>query len=170
MGKIRLIGSHDFINRTRDALFLLKEKDYMGYKVVIKHLGAIVENKSSVQISYFDPSKEVPTAFMTTNSCMADLRWYAAALVHEAFHGKLFVDALEEGRNPNDEYCGYSAEMYCLTKQIECLKKIEALEEDILYAIEQYDKKWWTDTTEEFDLINCLKKIKMEKDYGNNRR
>lgn len=170
MGQIRLIGSKKFINRTREALLLLKEKDYMSYKVVIKYLGAIVENKIDIGLSYFDPFKEVPTTFMTTRSCMYDLKWYAAALVHEAYHGKLFNDALEEGRNPSREYCGYSAEMYCLTKQVMCLKKIEAREEDILYAIEHYDKQWWKDTNDEFNLVDCLKKIKLEKTYENNRR
>lgn len=169
MGQIRLIGSREFINRTREALFLLREKDYMSYKVIIKYLGAIVENKI-IELSYFDPFKEVPTTFMTTNSCMYDLKWYAAALVHEAYHGKLFKDAIDEGKNPNKEYCGYSAEMFCLTKQIECLKKIEAREEDILYAIDHYDKEWWTDTSNEFNLVDVLKKIKLEKTYENNRR
>ena len=168
MGQIRLIGSKEFIKRTREALILLKEKDGFGYNVVIKYLGAIVENKL-INLSYFDPYKEVPTAFMTTNSCMYDLKWYAAALVHEAYHGKLFCDAIEENKNPNDEYSGHDAEMFCLTKQIDCLKKIEARHEDILYAIDHYDKEWWVDTSSEFDLVNVLKKIKGEKQYGNNR-
>ena len=42
MGKIRLIGSKEFIDRTREALNLLREKDFMSYKVVIKYLRAIV--------------------------------------------------------------------------------------------------------------------------------
>ena len=149
MGKIRLIGSKNFINRTRDALNLLHDKDFMSYKIVIQNLGAIVENKLDIGLSYFDPLKEVPTAFMTTYSCMYDLKWYAAALVHEAYHSKLFSDAIEDDKNPFDEYRGYSAEMYCLTKQVECLKKIEAEKNDILYAIEFYDKKWWKDSDDD---------------------
>lgn len=168
MGKIRLIGSREFIDRTQEALIMLKSTDFVNYKIVIKYLEAIVENKL-IELSYFDPYKEVATAFMTTNSCMHDLKWYAAALVHEAYHGKLFKDAISEGKNPNEEYCGYHAEMFCLTKQIECLKKIGAREEDILYAIDCYDKKWWVNTSSEFDLVSVLKKIKGEKQYGNNR-
>ena len=65
---------------------------------------------------------------------------------------------------------GYSAEMYCLTKQIECMKKIGAREDDIIYAIEHYDKKWWKDSSDEFKLVDCLNKINLEKKYGNNWR
>lgn len=170
MGKIRLIGSRNFIDRTKECLLLLREKDFMSYKVVIQNLGAIVENKVDIGLSYFDPFKEVPTAFMTKVCCEYDLKWYAAALVHEAYHGKLFSDAMRDGKNPSREYCGYSAEMYCLTKQIECLKKIGARENDILYAIEHYDKKWWKDSSDEFNLIDCLNKINLEKKYGDNWR
>ena len=70
MGKIRLSGSKEFIDRTREALNLLREKDFMSYKVVIKYLGAIVENKIDISFSYFDLFKEVPTAFMTKVSCV----------------------------------------------------------------------------------------------------
>ena len=149
MGKIKLIGSRDFIERTKEALNLLRDNDFISYKVIINYLGAIVENKLDIGLSYFDPLKEVPSAFMTTYCCMYDLKWYAGALVHEAYHAKLFNDAIIDDKNPFDEYRGYSAEMYCLTKQIMCLKKINAREADILYAIEHYDKKWWKDSKED---------------------
>lgn len=145
MGKIRLSGSKEFIDRTREALNLLREKDFMSYKVVIKYLGAIVENKIDIGFSYFDPFKEIPTAFMTKVSCMHDIKWYAGVLLHEAYHSKLFNDAIMDEKNPFEEYRGYSAEMFCLTKQIECLKRIDANKDDILLAIEHYDKKWWKD-------------------------
>ena len=143
MKQIRLIGSREFIERTKDALKLLREKDFMSYKVVISNLGAIVENKIDIGFSYFDPMSDVPTAFMTTCACMYDLKWYAAVIVHEACHGKLYNDAVMDNKNSFEECTGYSAEMFCLTKQIECLKKIEARHEDILYAIEHYDMNWW---------------------------
>ena len=153
MGQIRIIGSREFIDKTKETLEFLKEKDNLNYKVVIKYIGAIVENKNS-DISYFDAYKEVPTAFMTKYACMYDKKWYAAALVHEAYHGKLFQDAIRDGKNPNKEYSGRNAEMYCLTIQIECLKKIGASKKDIDWAISFYDKEWWKDTSEEFQLIN----------------
>lgn len=169
MGQIRLIGSKTFIEKTREALNLLKEKDYFGYKVVIKYLGAIVENKTNIDYSYFDAYKEVPTAFIRNTTYMHNKEWYAAALVHEAYHGKLFSDTVLENKNPENIYNGYHAEMYCLTQQIECLKKVGAREEDILYAISCYDKTWWVDEKEEVNLINLLRKIKGVKSYGDNR-
>ena len=83
---------------------------------------------------------------MTTVACMYGIKWYAGVLVHEAYHSKLFNDAIMDDKNPFEEYSGYSAEMFCLTKQIECLKRIDANKDDILYAIEYYDKKWWKDS------------------------
>ena len=94
------MGSREFIDRTKKSLILLREKDYFSYKVVIQNLGAIVENKIDIGFSYFDPLKEIPTLFMTKVSCMYDMKWYAAVLVHEAYHSKLFSDAILDDKNP----------------------------------------------------------------------
>ena len=67
---------------------------------------------------------------------------YASALLHEACHAKLYKDASIEGKNPEEECSGYSAEMYCLTRQIECMKKLNAHDLYIRHFIDYYDISW----------------------------
>ena len=153
MGQIRLIGSREFIDRTKNALTLLKEKDFMSYKVVIRNLGAIVDNKDDM--SYFTPFKEVPVFFVNERAYRYSVTWYASAILHDAYHGELFKNAVSDGIDPISEYSGYVAEMYCLTKQIECMKRIGAPRHEILHAINCYGKEWWV-----HDKSEVSKKIK----------
>ena len=87
-------------------------------------------------------------AFVNEAVSKGDLKVYAAALLHEACHAKLYKDALIEGKNPEEAYSGYSAEMYCLTRQIECMKKLNAHDLYIRYFIEYYDINWWEESNE----------------------
>ena len=57
---------------------------------------------------------------------------------------------------------GYSAEMYCLTKQIECMKLIGACEEDLDWAISCYDKRWWEEYKTQ-TYVAPVRKIKVRK-------
>lgn len=159
MGQIRIRGTKKFIKTTKDALNLLKEKDPINYRVVIRNIGAIVEHKLNWN-SYFNGLQEVPTAFINKKTYTHNLEWYACGIVHEAYHSKLYHDAILDGIDPIPEYSGYHAEMYCLTKQIQCMRRIGASKEDIDWAIECYDRRWWEED---------YKKEKRCKN-GNNRR
>ena len=139
MGKIIIKGNKKFIETTKEALNLLKEKDYLSYKVIIKNIEVIHQSEKT----NFNPFLNKQVAFISTKSSKVDITWYASQILHESYHGKLYNDAIEEEKNPIEAYQGYEAEMYCLTKQIECLKKLEAPNYLIEYAISFYGQNWW---------------------------
>lgn len=140
MGKILIRGNKEFIRRTKIALYLLKEKDNIEYKNVINYIGKIEMLDYAGGMDVF---KEIPTAYMGKSHNEESIYWHASCIVHEAHHSKLYFTALEEGRDGIKEYAGHIAEMYCLTKQIETLKKIGAPREIIEYATTLYDSKWY---------------------------
>lgn len=136
MGQILIKGNKKFIRRTKEALNLLKEKDSLSYKVIIKNIESIYQGNKT----YFDPFLNNKTAFVTLSS---DITWHASQILHEAYHSKLYNNAILENRNPIYAYSGYEAEMYCLTKQIECLRQIQSPKYLLEYAISFYGKNWW---------------------------
>ena len=142
MAQIIIRGNKKFIKRTKEALYLLKEKDYLSYKIIIKNINIIQQNNET----YFDKYLNDSIAFISTTSLNSSIVWHASQILYEAYHSKLYNDALEEDRNPIEAYCGYEAEMYCLTKQIECLKQIQAPKYLLEYAISFYGKNWWDES------------------------
>lgn len=140
--EIVIIGSKQFIENVKKALELLKRKDYIGYKTVIQNIKKIVEFRESPH-TYFDRFQEVPTCFLNEYTSQVYMENLAAALLHEACHNKLYREALDFNENPDRYSSGYSAEMYCLTREIECMKKIDAPDVLIQHYIGYYDIKWW---------------------------
>mgnify|MGYP003318242382 CR=1 FL=1 len=86
--------------------------------------------------------KENEINFNDFNSYIENL---ACALLHEACHNKLYVESMYENKNPHTAAGGYSGEMYCLTRQIECLKRLGAPWDLILNYIDYYEYDWWSE-------------------------
>lgn len=145
--RISIKGNKRFIQRTKKALKLLKERDYFSYKTVIQNIGEIRQFDISPH-TYLDLYQEKITAFVNDQVSKGDIKVFASTLLHEACHAKLYKEAPLEGKNPEKESSGYHAEMYCLTKQIECMKKLRTLDLHIRHFIEYYDKNWWDESNE----------------------
>lgn len=140
--EIIIIGNKQFIENVKKALELLKTKDYMSYKTVIQNIRKVIEFKESPH-TYFDRFQDLPTCFLNEYDSCVYIENLAAALLHEACHNKLYREALDFNKNPDEYSSGYSAEMYCLTREIECLKKLDAPEAIKQHYIGYYDIKWW---------------------------
>ena len=147
MGQIKLRGSKEFIKITKEALSLIKEKDPMDFKVLVKNIKLIEEHREN-WYSYFCFEKGIPIARINKKTYTHNLEWYACGLVHEAYHSKQYHDALLDGEDPMKACTGYSAEMYCLTRQIECMKKLNAHDLYIRHFIDYYDINWWEESNE----------------------
>lgn len=145
--QIIIKGNKKFRKRTKKALNLLKQKDYFSYKTVIQNIRQIYQFDISPH-TYLDLYQEKIAAFVNNAISKGDLKVYASALLHEACHAKLYKDASLEGENPEEECSGYSAEMYCLTRQIECMKKLNAHDLYIRHFIDYYDINWWEESNE----------------------
>ena len=145
--EIKIVGNKDFRDKVKSALNLLKEKDYLSYKTVIQNIRRIIYFPNSPH-TYFDRFQEVPTCFINFDDFDLSIYNIACALLHEACHNKLYRDAEINGDKPEVDCHGYSAEMYCLTRQIECLKNIGAPVDLIQSYIEYYDINGWDESND----------------------
>ena len=139
---IKIVGDKGFICKVKEALLLLKERDYLSYKTVIQNISKVIYFPSH-ESTFFDRFQEVPTCCMNSVEHDESVENMCGALLHEACHSKLYKDALYDNVNPDEACSGYSAEMYCLTREIECMKNVGASDELIQKYISFYDKRWW---------------------------
>ncbi len=84
-----------------------------------------------------------PTALIGTPTSNLNIFWYASTIVHEATHSFIFFRARQQGRNGVEEYKGHDAEMFCLTRQIQVLKNIQAPDYLIKHAEGLYNSTWY---------------------------
>ncbi len=141
---IRIIGDKYFIEKVKSALLLLRERDYLSYKTVIQNIRRVIYFPSRLR-TFFDRFQDVPTCCMNSVEYDYSVENMCGALVHEACHNKLYKDALIDGLNPDEECCGYNAEMYCLTREIESMKAVGASEKLIQKYISFYGTDWWNE-------------------------
>lgn len=142
--EIKIVGTREFVRKVKDALLLLKKLDYMSYKVVIQNIGKIIYCPSSHH-TYYDAYQEVPTCVINFYDFHSYIENLCCAIFHEACHNKLYVESVYENKEPNVAAGGYSGEMYCLTRQIESLKRLGAPWDLILNYIDYYDYDWWSE-------------------------
>lgn len=143
---ISITGSDEFIKKIRKAIEYLRTNDSDNYELVISNIKRIVQFSSS-SITYYDRFQDVPTVFMNDDELSISLIELSSGLVHEACHNKLYKEVNGKG-NPETMCHGYDAEMYCLERQIECLKTLGAPNEMIEIYKGFYDTKWWEDPNE----------------------
>lgn len=143
---ISIIGSDEFIKKIREAIEYLRINDSNSYKTVISNIKRIVQFSGS-SITYYDRFQDVPTIFMNDDELSISLVELSSGLVHEACHSKLYKEVNGKG-NPEVMCHGYDAEMYCLERQIECLKTLGAPDEMIELYSGLYDAKWWDEPNE----------------------
>lgn len=137
--EVKIIGDSAFCQKTQSALQLLKVKDRDAWNIVIKYIGVIKQHTfSGMDVFACSPTFLVGSA--TSNS---DIFWYASCILHDATHSLLYFDAEKNGQDGIAAYQGHDAEMYCLTKQIETLKKLEAPKSLIEYAESLYNHNWY---------------------------
>ncbi len=123
-------GPKHFINWTRTALLLIKNKDPPSYNYLIKYICRIVLRKNNSRIL---PESGIfyvgrITAFPYKKST-SSLVWYASVLIHETAHVELF----KSGKICNNK----KAEVYSIKKQINVLKKLEDKYQFIKYLNEE---------------------------------
>ena len=135
---IRLLShryDEDFIEKTRDALTLIKTHDPLNYRRVTRFLRMITD--LGFGESYYDPRY---------HACHVDqlelrkesIPHYAAGLIHEAVHGRL-----ERCQIP---YQGNEARHENLCKQVQ-VRFLERIGEQRLANIVRSTEDWWSDET-----------------------
>ncbi len=121
---IRIIGTPLFVEKTIAALDLLRSTRHFG--LVAHHISTVRPWKCSG----FDPwAIGGPTFIVGKKTWQSTPIWYAGAIAHDAYHGKLYLDA--KRRNWLrivwwSDWCGWKREKECCEFQLEVLKELKA--------------------------------------------
>lgn len=139
MDGIKIVGKKNFILNTIRALQLIKSGDIESFLFIKKYVGVIKQN----DFSGIDVFSEQPTFLVGNATSDSNSYWYASCILHDAEHSFLYFSLKEQGEDGLSGYQGYDAEMYCLEKQIELLKKINAPSYLIEYATTLKNSNWY---------------------------
>ena len=118
--QILIVGSAEFIDKTREALALIRKTDVDMWNMVVKYIGVIALTKKTGVYAWQKPSVSGigPTVFQ-------NVVYSASGFCHEACHSKLFHEYKEKyGEVPDLVWSGREAENKCLDVQIEFYKKL----------------------------------------------
>ncbi|BAU29480.1 hypothetical protein DFP93_12350 [Aneurinibacillus soli] len=138
---VAISGDKTFIAHTKAALALLKEKSPDDYALVVQYVGLIKQDAFSGMAAY----EKIPTYKVGATTSSSTTTWYASTIVHDAYHSKLYNDYARTKKTavPDDIWTGMKAEMQCLTRQTEALKKIKAPLSEQKYAQSLQNQNWW---------------------------
>ena len=139
MDGIKIIGDKKFILNTEKALQLIKNGHIESFLFIKKYVGVIKQS----DFSGIDVFSEQPTFLVGNKTSDSNSYWYASCILHDAEHSFLYFSLKEKGEDDLRGYQGYDAEMYCLEKQIELLKKINAPSYLIEYANTLKESNWY---------------------------
>ena len=123
---ILIFGPDEFMEKTEEALFLIKEKSPRSYELVTNYISIIQNAEKSGMRAYNNP----PLFKVGSRSARSDLRWYASGIVHDAYHSKLYNDYRKKFNRkvPNEIWTGRNAENSCISVQELFLKDVGAPE------------------------------------------
>jgi hypothetical protein len=122
---LEIAGDNNFIERTIEALWLVREKDPLGYAQLRQYLGRIEQGRRTGVRPYTHP----PRYEVGDQTARSDPIWYASTLIHEAAHARLYHDYREQYRTtavPDGVWRGETAERVALRAQYRTLKKLGA--------------------------------------------
>jgi len=120
---IEVRGDADFHTRTREALDLLRP--LAEFAIVRRHLAVICQGKRSGIRAW----AERPIFTVGAPTWGHSTLWYAGAIAHDAYHAKLYRDALcaQPAAEPRaDGWSGAAAEQACLAFQSDVLAALDA--------------------------------------------
>ena len=121
--KIEIKGPEEFLEATVSALNLLGQKDPESYQMTKDYLGKIESvNRGSGVYMWESP----PRFVVGEKSVEVPTRIYASSIVHDAYHSKLYNDALQNGCDKAEALAvstGRRAELSCVKVQGESLAR-----------------------------------------------
>ena len=143
---IIVIGNNEFINKTKEALALIK-KSPSHYKLMIENIVAIeqIEGQTVMQML----TKKV---LVNNSHAFSDKFYYGSTIVHEANHSKQMQEYCRihsisypsnAGFVPLNVYSGEQAEMECVKVQRDFLVKIGASQSHLDWIDSVIETRWW---------------------------
>lgn len=108
---IKVVGSYDFVERTRESMELLK--DTKSFATIKPFIHNIKEGERSGMRAWEDA-----TFVVGDRTWKHSAMWYAGTIVHDGCHSKLYHE-----KKP---WTGPDAEVVCLKIQAEALREMKA--------------------------------------------
>ena len=158
VSSIEILGDEAFVERTNQALALLRDVSPEHFELVETYVGLIEPGRRPSMAPFADP----PIMRICDGTTGASLEWFAGVLVHEAYHSKLFHGHLHRNGFLNSrEYAvangghgvpfvvwgGEEAELKCLAAQLDFLKMADVpqLYIDQIGSMKAFVKspEWW---------------------------
>lgn len=127
--ELSVIGDKKFISQTVKALGLLRLKFPRIYKfLVLKYLGAVKQSSRSGMKILAKP----PTFNVGQKTAYYSLKWYACAIVHDAYHSKQYFDYQKKHKKvPIPIYFSPKAELQAIKAELKVAKKLKLPKKDI---------------------------------------
>lgn len=133
LSPLMIFGTDEFVEKTEDALSLIRKKSPKSYAIVTNYVSIIQSAKQSGMAAFANP----PTFHVGLRSFQSQLSWYASGIVHDAYHSKLYHDYRKQHTSekvPSEIWTGRDAENACLSVQEDFLKEIDAPAYQIRYV------------------------------------
>ena len=127
---VEIRGTSEFLLRTQDAFALLRALPQ--FEVIEAHLALVQQGKRSGMKAW----AKRPSFIVGKATWHHSTLWYAGAIAHDAYHAKLYRDAMKEvsGKEPDaNTWTGADAEKKCLAFQRRVLLELNADEKTIVY-------------------------------------
>lgn len=86
---MEIIGNNEFITKTKKALKIIKDKDFLSYNLVTWYISRLIENEITFLYPYEDISCYIGDEVNFNDSVM-----YASQIIREAHHSFLVKDNL----------------------------------------------------------------------------
>jgi hypothetical protein len=118
-----VVGDDAFLQRTREALDLMKETRFMTE--VQRSIAVIRAGRRSGMRAWL----KRPTFVVGKRTWQHSAIWYAGAIAHDSHHSRLYREAktrVEPKGPPEDAWTGQEAERKCLAFQLEVLGELKA--------------------------------------------
>lgn len=139
---IQIQGDNNFIKNTQKALRLIKTQSAKDYQMVEQYIGCIKQYEKSGMAAFW----ETPTFLVGDKTSNSTTHWYASCIVHDAYHSKLFHDALKKfGHVKKEVWTGKKAEMDCLDAQESFLKTSKAPKRHLKSIEKARTYDYWSD-------------------------
>jgi hypothetical protein len=126
---IQILGSAEFVARTREALELLRPTPF--FSEIQRYIAVIQQGRRSGMKAY----AKRPTFVVGKRTWSHSALWYAGAIAHDSYHSKLYHEAKASagGKPAADCWTGKDAEKKCLAFQIEVMLSLGADEKMVAY-------------------------------------
>jgi hypothetical protein len=134
-GKLDIVGSKTFIDKTSEALSLLKQKCPYAHHKIQTYVGLIEQGEHSGMWAFENP----PRYEVGQRTVDSSITWYASTIAHDATHSELFHNYLEQhgAPVPDEAWADVEAEQFCIAYQLQVLKAIGGTEYEIEYLESQ---------------------------------